>query len=68
MDISKMKKRIDNQKFYKKHAEKLRRINKEIQSSKYKEDEEFRRMKSDKANQRHYVNNAILFVKKLYIQ
>lgn len=67
MNLTKEQKRIANQKFYKNHAEKLRNINKEIQFNKYKDDQVFRRLKNEKANQRHYANNAILFIKKLYL-
>ena len=68
MVLTKEQKRIHNQRFYTKHAEKLRENSRLKESMKYKEDAEYRRTKKMMSIDKSYTLNTILFIRKLYIE
>jgi hypothetical protein len=68
MVLTKEQKRIHNLKFYTKHAEKLRENSRIKQLARYKEDAEYRRLKIMVTIEKAYALNAIIFIRRLYIE
>ena len=66
MDSTKVKKKMYNDNYYRKHKERVKEINKLKSSDNYK-NEEFRKKKIEDVRARYYVNSAIMFVRKLYV-
>jgi hypothetical protein len=68
MVLTKEQKSIHNRRFYTKHTEKLRENSRVKQLARYAEDAEYKRIKKMMSIEKSYALNAIIFIRKLYIE